>query len=201
VFCKETRACFARFSIFSFKLQKYVLLHGIAMNEHGWIFLLDFTVVLVEEILKDNIFHLYMTLSNRAHLDILNQRDNTSLQHYNFRSKLNSYCRPKIKLCKFNNIPMFNFSIPSGCFRNLIFGLSIASRNILVSCALSSHSTQTNVNCISKLHAAIIFWVGTPFLPINGIWFSYDTQAHTCVPSIAPIQFYKKKIVCHSIEM
>jgi hypothetical protein len=46
---------------------------------------------------------------------------------------------------------------------------------------------------MSKLHAAIIFWVGTPFLPINGIWFSCDTQARICVPSIAPIQFYIKK--------
>jgi hypothetical protein len=46
---------------------------------------------------------------------------------------------------------------------------------------------------MSKLHAAIIFWVGTPFLPINGIWFSCDTQARTYVSSIAPIQFYIKK--------
>jgi hypothetical protein len=46
---------------------------------------------------------------------------------------------------------------------------------------------------MSKIHATIIFWVGTPFLPIKGIWFSCDTQARTCVPSIAPIQFYKKK--------
>jgi hypothetical protein len=201
MFCKERHACFARFSTFSSKFQKYILLHIVAMNEHGWIFLLDFVVVLVEEILEDNIYHLYMAPSNRTHLDILNQRDNTSLQHYNFRSKLNSYCRPKIKLCKFNNIPMFDFSIPSGGFRNLIFGLSIASRNILVSCALPSHSAQTNVNCMSKLHVAIIFWVGTHFLPINGIWFSCDTQTHTCVPLIALIQFYIKKIVCHSIEM
>jgi hypothetical protein len=46
---------------------------------------------------------------------------------------------------------------------------------------------------MSKLHTTIIFWVGTPFLPIKGIWFSCDTQARTCVPSIAPILFYKKK--------
>jgi hypothetical protein len=43
------------------------------MNEHGWIFLLDFAVVLVDEILEDDISHLYMAPSNGTHLDIPNQ--------------------------------------------------------------------------------------------------------------------------------
>jgi len=193
LFCKKAQACFTRFSTFSSKLQRHVLLHIVIMNGHSWIFLLDFVVVLFNEILEDDISYLYMAPSKRTHLDIPNQQDNTSLHQDNDRSKLNSYCRPKIKLFKFNKTPIFYFSIPSGGFRNLIFGLSIASRNILVSCALPFHLAQTNVNCMSKIHATIIFWVGTPFLPIKGIWFSCDTQARTCVPSIAPIQFYKKK--------
>ena len=190
LFCKKAQACFTRFSTFSSKLQRHVLLHIVIMNGHSWIFLLDFVVVLFNEILEDDISYLYMAPSKRTHLDIPNQQDNTSLHQDNDRSKLNSYCRPKIKLFKFNKTPIFYFSIPSGSFRNLIFGLSIASRNILVSCALPSHSAQTNVNCMFKLHVAIIFWVGTHFLPINGIWFSCDTQTHTCVSLIALIQFY-----------
>jgi hypothetical protein len=64
-----------------------------------------------------------------------------------------------------------------------------------VQCALPSHPAQININCMSKLHAAIIFWVSTPFLLINDIWFSCDTQTCTCVLPIALIQFYIKKIV------
>jgi hypothetical protein len=79
--------------------------------------------------------------------------------------------------------------LPSGGLGNFIRGLSIASRKIHVSCALPSKPAQTNVNCMSKLHATITFWVGTPFRPINGIWFSKETHACTCVPSIAPTQF------------
>ena len=79
--------------------------------------------------------------------------------------------------------------LPSGGLGNFTRGLSIASRKIRVSCALPSQPAQTNVNCMSKLHAAITFWVGTPFLSINGIWFSEETHARTCVPSIAPTQF------------
>jgi len=104
VFCK---ACFARFFTFSSKLQIYVLLHIVTMNGHGWIFLLDFAVVLVDEILEDDISHLYMALSNRTHLDIPNQRDNTSLHQDNDSSKLISYCKQKIKLFKLNNTPLF----------------------------------------------------------------------------------------------
>ena len=47
--------------------------------------------------------------------------------------------------------------LPSGGTENFICGLSIASRKIYVSCALSSQPAQTNVNCMSKLHAAITF--------------------------------------------
>jgi len=171
----------------------YVLLHIVTMNGHDWIFLPDFAVVFVDEILEDDISHLYMAPSNHTHLDIPNQRDDTSLQQDNDSTKLISYCIHKINLFKLNNTQIFYFVIPSSGFRNLIFGLSIVSWNILVSCALSSHPAQTNINCMSKLHAAIIFWVGTLFVPINGIWFACDTQARTCVLSIAPIQFYKNK--------
>ena len=48
------------------------------MNGHGWIFLPDFAIVLVDEILEDDISHLYMASSNRTYLDIPNQQDNTS---------------------------------------------------------------------------------------------------------------------------
>lgn len=37
-----------------------------------------------------------------------------------------------------------------------------------------------------------MFWADTPFLLIKGIWFSADTQACTCVPSITLMQFYIK---------
>jgi len=77
-------------------------------------------------------------------------------------------------------------------FENLILGLPIALREIHVSFALPSYLAQTNMNCISKLHATIIFWVGTLFIPIHGIWFSIDTQAYTYVPLITSIQFYMK---------
>jgi len=93
VFCKETLRCFARFFIFSYKLQMYVLLHIVMMNEHGWIFLPGFAVVLVNEILEDYISHLYMAPSNHTHLDIPNQQDNTSLQQDNDSTKLIFYCR------------------------------------------------------------------------------------------------------------
>ena len=79
--------------------------------------------------------------------------------------------------------------LPSSGLENFICGLSIASRKIRVSCALPSQPAQTNVNCMSKLYIAITFWVSTSFLPINGIWFSEETHAHTCVPMIAPTQF------------
>jgi hypothetical protein len=51
----------------------------------------------------------------------------------------------------------------------LILGLTMASRKIFISCALYSHHAQINVNCMSKLHDAIIFCVGISFLSINGI--------------------------------
>jgi hypothetical protein len=70
LFCKETHACFARFFTFSSKLQMYVLLHIVTMNGHSWIFLPNFAVVLIDEIMEDDIPHLNMTLSNCTHLDI-----------------------------------------------------------------------------------------------------------------------------------
>jgi len=60
-------------------------------------------------------------------------------------------------------------SKPSGGFEKFILLLSIASRKIHVLCALPSYLAHTNMNCISKLQAAMTFCVGTPFLPINGI--------------------------------
>ena len=57
-----------------------------------------------------------------------------------------------------------------------------------VSCAAPSHPGKTNVNNISKSHAAITFWVEYPFLPKYGIDFSVGTTAITCVPSIVPMQ-------------
>jgi hypothetical protein len=72
VFWKETLVCFAKFSTFSSKLQMYVLLNIVTMNGHGWIFLPDFADVLVDEILEDDISHLYMAPSNYTHLDIPN---------------------------------------------------------------------------------------------------------------------------------
>jgi hypothetical protein len=71
----------------------YVLLHIVTMNGHGWIFLPDFAVVLIDEIMEDDISHLYMALSNRTRLDIPNQRDDTSLHQDNDSSKLISYCK------------------------------------------------------------------------------------------------------------
>jgi hypothetical protein len=107
VFCKEIQACFARFSTFSSKLQMYILLHIVTMNGHSWIFLPDFAVVLFDEIMEDDISHLYMAPSNRTHLDIPNQGDNTSPHQDNDSSKLISYFRQKIKLFKLNNTPNF----------------------------------------------------------------------------------------------
>jgi len=60
-------------------------------------------------------------------------------------------------------------SQPSGGFGNFILLLSIASRKICVSYALSSHPAHTNMNCMSKLQATMSFCVGTPFLSINRI--------------------------------
>jgi hypothetical protein len=48
--------------------------------------------------------------------------------------------------------------LPSGSLGNFICGLSIASRKIRVSCALPSQPAQTNVNCMSKLHVAHLFF-------------------------------------------
>ena len=96
MFCKKAQACFARFYTFSSKLQRYVLLHIVTMNGHGWIFLPDFVVVLMDEILEDDISYLYMAPSNRTHLDILNQQDNTSLHKINYCLTLTSYFIEKI---------------------------------------------------------------------------------------------------------
>ena len=60
-------------------------------------------------------------------------------------------------------------SQPYGGFGNFILLLSIASRKIRVSCALSSLPAHTNMNCMSKLQATMTFCVGTPFLSINRI--------------------------------
>jgi len=64
---------------------------------------------------------------------------------------------------------IYSKSQPSGGFGNFILLLSITSRKIRVSCALPSHLAHTNLNCMSKLRAAMTFCAGTPFLPINGI--------------------------------
>jgi len=60
-------------------------------------------------------------------------------------------------------------SQPFGGFGNFILLLSIASRKICVSYALSSYPAHTNMNCMSKLQATMSFCVGTPFLSINRI--------------------------------
>jgi hypothetical protein len=195
VFCKKTQACFARFSTFSSKLQKYVLLHIVTMNEHGWIFFPDIAVVLIDKFWK-MISH--TSIWPQVTVLIWISRINKIILLYikiMFVQNLIPITDQKENYSKIINTPIFYFSISFGGFRNFIFELSITSRNILALCALLFHATQTNINCMSKLHATIIFWVGTSFLPINGIWFSCDTQARTCISSIAPIQFYIKKIV------
>ena len=57
-----------------------------------------------------------------------------------------------------------------------------------VSCVEPSYPGKTNVNNISKSHAAITFWVGYSFLPKYGMDLSVGTTAMACVPSIAPMQ-------------
>jgi len=81
--------------------------------------------------------------------------------------------------------------LPSGGLGNFICELSIALRKIHVLCVLPSQPAQTNMNYI-KLYATITFWVSTPFLPINEIWFSKETHACTCVPSITPTETNNK---------
>jgi len=90
-------------------------------------------------------------------------------------------------------------SQPSSGFGKFILLLSIASRKIRVSCALSSHPAHTNMNCMLKLQTAMTFCVGILFLPINGIWLSADMQPRTCVPAIAPTQFYRKKKIKNEV--
>jgi hypothetical protein len=81
---KETQECFARFAIFSSKLQMYIRLHIVRMNELGWIVPPNSPVVLVDEILEDDNSPLYMDPSNRTHSNIPNQQDNTSLHRINY---------------------------------------------------------------------------------------------------------------------
>ena len=78
--------------------------------------------------------------------------------------------------------------LPYGGFGKFNVSSSKASRNILESWADPSHPPTTNVNRMSKLHAAIIFWVGTPFLPIYITKLELATDAGTWVPSVAPMQ-------------
>jgi hypothetical protein len=67
-----------------------------------------------------------MAPSNHTHLDIPNQRDNTSLQQDNDSTKLILYCRHN-KFIQIEQHLNFLFRIPSCGFGNLIFGLSIVS--------------------------------------------------------------------------
>jgi len=68
--------------------------------------------------------------------------------------------------------------------------LSMASDKISASWADPSQPARTNVNFRSKLTAAMTFCVGLDFLPLKACCMCLGTLANTCVPSMAPMQFY-----------
>ena len=76
---------------------------------------------------------------------------------------------------KFETLPLGGLGRFKALFRK-------TDKNILVSCAVPSQPAHAKMNCMSKLHAAITFWVGVPFLPIYGTWSPGDIVAWTCTP-------------------
>ena len=75
----QTLVCFAKFSILFSTPQKFAQLHTELRNELDRITPPDIFAGLDDEILEDDIFHLYMDLEIHIHLDNQSQQRNTFL--------------------------------------------------------------------------------------------------------------------------
>lgn len=78
--------------------------------------------------------------------------------------------------------------IPLEGFGKFIIGFLPAVRKILAPCAQHSQLAIAKINCLSKLHVVVMFWVNIPFLPMYGTWSLEDIVAGMCTLFIALIQ-------------